>query len=174
MKIEDGRSCFYQWDVGQRILMEECPAGVEVHFAVTPVSAFDTVRCDTALVVESYGENGKIYANIPDRLLQVAGKMAVYVFVEADAEGHSALCGTFTVLPRPRPADYVFTEGEIKRWEALDARIKALEMNNGVISPGTGTGIDIPVTSADNGKFMRVVNGAWAAVTVPDAEGEGF
>ena len=31
-----------------------------------------------------------------------------------------------------------------------------------------------PVTAEDNGKFLRVVDGAWAAVTVPSAEGVGF
>lgn len=30
------------------------------------------------------------------------------------------------------------------------------------------------VTAADNGKFMCVVNGAWSAVTVPDAEGGSY
>lgn len=30
------------------------------------------------------------------------------------------------------------------------------------------------VTLSDNGKFLRVVNGAWAAAEVADANGEGF
>lgn len=30
------------------------------------------------------------------------------------------------------------------------------------------------VTNVDDGKFARVVNGAWAAVTVPEAAGEVF
>lgn len=30
------------------------------------------------------------------------------------------------------------------------------------------------VTASDNGKFLRVVNGAWAAVTIPDANGGNF
>ena len=30
------------------------------------------------------------------------------------------------------------------------------------------------VTASDNGKFLRVVNGAWAAITVPDANGVSF
>ena len=30
------------------------------------------------------------------------------------------------------------------------------------------------VAAADNGKFLRVVNGAWAAAEVADANGEGF
>ena len=32
----------------------------------------------------------------------------------------------------------------------------------------------IPVTSSDNGKFLRVVNGAWAAATVDNANGVSF
>lgn len=31
-----------------------------------------------------------------------------------------------------------------------------------------------PVTSADEGKFLRVVKGAWAADTVPSANGVSF
>jgi hypothetical protein len=30
------------------------------------------------------------------------------------------------------------------------------------------------VTTSDNGKFLRVVNGVWAATTVPNAEGVKF
>ena len=30
------------------------------------------------------------------------------------------------------------------------------------------------VTTSDNGKFLRVVNGAWAAEAVSDAEGVSF
>lgn len=30
------------------------------------------------------------------------------------------------------------------------------------------------VTTTDNGKFLRVVNGAWSAVTIPDANGGSF
>ena len=34
--------------------------------------------------------------------------------------------------------------------------------------------VNVSVTTADNGKFLRVVNGAWAAVTVPNANGVNF
>lgn len=30
------------------------------------------------------------------------------------------------------------------------------------------------VTSSDNGKFLQVVNGAWAAATIPSANGVSF
>nr|DAM60384.1 MAG TPA: hypothetical protein [Bacteriophage sp.] len=41
---------------------------------------------------------------------------------------------------------------------------KTVEIPNGVPS----------VTTADNGKFLRVVNGAWAAVTIDNANGGSF
>ena len=34
--------------------------------------------------------------------------------------------------------------------------------------------VNVSVTTADNGKFLRVVNGAWAAATIPDANGVNF
>lgn len=39
---------------------------------------------------------------------------------------------------------------------------------------GTDYGIVPAVTNVDDGKFARVVNGAWSAVTVPEAAGEVF
>lgn len=39
---------------------------------------------------------------------------------------------------------------------------------------GTDYGIVPAVTNVDDGKFARVVSGAWAAVTVPEAAGEMF
>ena len=39
----------------------------------------------------------------------------------------------------------------------------------------TAQNLGIPtVTNDDNGKFARVVNGAWAAVTIPEAAGGDF
>ena len=34
--------------------------------------------------------------------------------------------------------------------------------------------VNVSVTTEDNGKFLRVVNGAWAAATIPDANGVSF
>lgn len=33
---------------------------------------------------------------------------------------------------------------------------------------------EVPVTTADNGKFMRVVNGVWAAAEIPNANETSF
>ena len=66
-----------------------------------------------------------------------------------------------------------------------DAKIEngTITLGNQTITPVTsvngGTGAvmirEVPaVTTADNGKFMRVVNGAWAAVAIADASGGKF
>lgn len=40
---------------------------------------------------------------------------------------------------------------------------------------GGGNGSSLPeVTSADNGDFLRVVNGEWSKSTVPSAESEEY
>ena len=40
---------------------------------------------------------------------------------------------------------------------------------------GAVTVHEVPaVTASDNGKFLRVVNGAWAAVAIPNASGVSF
>lgn len=41
-------------------------------------------------------------------------------------------------------------------------------------APGTDYMAPIPVTMSDNGKFLRVVGGAWAAVSISDANGRNF
>ena len=46
----------------------------------------------------------------------------------------------------------------------------------GVTAAEAGTDYMAPVavTTADNGKFLRVVNGAWAAVEIANANGGSF
>ena len=43
-----------------------------------------------------------------------------------------------------------------------------------IIPNGEAAQLPPTVTAADDGKFLRVVNGAWAAVALPSAEGGAF
>lgn len=40
--------------------------------------------------------------------------------------------------------------------------------------PGTDYMAPMPVTASDNGKFLRVVNGTWAAAAIDNANGVSF
>jgi hypothetical protein len=110
--IQDGRSKFYQWDKGRKLIVKDSTIS-EVHFSN------GVVGC--ALVCETYTEDGKTFANVPNILLTSDLPVAVYAY-SADYTKHSA---RFKVHPRPKPADYVYTETEI--WTAEKAVAAALE-----------------------------------------------
>ena len=121
-RIKDGRSHFWQWDTNQKLVINW--AGAEqVHYSAPG---------DVALVTETYVENGNIVSDVPNVLLQNEGTLKVWV-CDDDATIHSQ---TTIVAARQRPADYVYTETDVRTWDELDERIAELEENGG---GGTGT-----------------------------------
>lgn len=58
-------------------------------------------------------------------------------------------------------------------YPVLYATITSSGVTLGTDNISTGSGLPA-VTAADNGKFLRVVSGAWAAASVPDAESTSF
>lgn len=65
------------------------------------------------------------------------------------------------VLPNPEPLNFQIGN----KITSYDGSVpKTVEIPEGVPT----------VTTSDNGKFLRVVNGAWVAVTIPDANGGSF
>ena len=79
------------------------------------------------------------------------------------------LPGGFTIA-KSVPADAVFTDTTYSNATTSTAGLMSAEdktkLNNVVSTPS--------VSSADNGKFLRVVNGVWAAATVASANGVDF
>ena len=116
-KIYDGREHFWQWDLNQKLIVED-PEINEVHFC--------NRTDDCSLVVEVVDG----LANVPNILLQQDWKIKVYAY-SVDHTKHEAC---FKVKTRSKPADYVYTETEIKSWEAYGERIAALEENGGGIA----------------------------------------
>lgn len=123
--IHNQKKRLYQWDLGQRLIIEGYPAGTEVHCALMETGGLFTPphgELRRALVVVSYDEDGIVYANIPNILLQQAGELNVYIYPENGEEAYTAERRSFTVIARERPSDYVYSEIEIKRWEELAGR----------------------------------------------------
>lgn len=131
--IEGGRSCFYQWDVDQRLIVEHEDA-TEVHFA--------NAVTDPALVCAVYEEDGQRYADVPNILLQQPYDISAFCCCAECVR----LRTTFDVIPRARPADYVYTETEVLQYSNLDARIRKIEQNGG----GSG-GAVLSVDNEGNG-----------------------
>lgn len=116
----------HQWDLNQTITISEIDVSLttEIHFS-HPDS-------NEALVVTPSVSNTSITATIPNILLQQAKSVMVFVFQESNSIGSRTVgLHRITVIPRPKPADYVYEETEALTWHALDERIKALEDGGG-------------------------------------------
>ena len=100
--IYGNKKSFYQWDLNQRLILTDVEVGTEIHFC-NPISK-DT-EC---LSVFAYEDNGAIYADVPNIILQIAGRFKVYVWPFQTTQYQE-----ITVVSRPKPADYVYTEVEI-------------------------------------------------------------
>lgn len=118
-KIYDyGRSDFYQWDLNQKLIVED-PNVTEVHFC--------NKTDDCSLVVEVYDLDGVRVADVPNVILQSDWIIRAYAY----CSDHTLVEERFKVNARTKPADYVYTETEVKTYEALENRIEAIENSGG-------------------------------------------
>lgn len=109
-KIEDGRESFYQWDIDRRLIIEDSSIN-EVHFCNR------TDSC--SLVVDTYLEDNKCYANVPNILLQTDWKINVYAYNGK----YTKFSACYKVLSRTKPADYIYTETEIKNFDTIERQM---------------------------------------------------
>lgn len=118
IRIEGNKSTLYQWDLNMRVILTNAPAGTEVHYSNTNDNTDE--NCITAV---SYSENGCVYADIPNKLLQINGIILVYIYIQDEDKAWTEFKTEIVVLPRKKPANYVYTETEIKTFESLEKRI---------------------------------------------------
>lgn len=109
----------YQWDTGRKVrLTDESLSIAEVHFS--------NIYSPEALIVEP---NADGTADIPNILLQYSVELAIYSVLK-NADGEQTIYETrMSVRKRAKPSDYVYTETEVKNWDALERRVKELEDN---------------------------------------------
>lgn len=107
IKIYDGRNEFYQWDLDRKLIVDDTTV-TELHFC--------NKTSDCSLVVEV--RDG--VADVPNILLQTDWTINVYAYCgDCYTKEHT----TFKVNRRSKPDDYIYTETEVKRWEALEKRV---------------------------------------------------
>ena len=159
-QIPDGREKFYQWDLDQRLRCVGVDAGAEIHFSTPLEDERD------ALVVYSYEEDGAVWADVPNELLQCGGVCTVYAYPRSGGEGHTACAGTFSIVSREKPEDYVYTGEEIRRWETLEARLAELEESG--VSPVISVeeisgGHRVTITDGEGTQSFDVMDGTAAS-----------
>ena len=113
LKIQGTRNYLYQWDLNQKVIVVDNDSVNEVHFA-------NEGQNDNALTVEVKEDSKARYAEIPNILLQSGDNIVAYEHCEDNGE-YTFRKYPLEVIRRPKPADYVYTETEIKSYEALQA-----------------------------------------------------
>ena len=129
--LSNGKGHFYQWDTGQSI---QVPEGVPtVHFKMHGEGvAFQVVDRMVA---------------VPDELLQLKNDIILWTY----DTNHTIDVARIPVKKRNKPADYAYTPTEVKTWEQLDERIKALEDGGGVAGVSSVNGQTGAVTITAEG-----------------------
>lgn len=145
--ISIDREMLWQWDYGQRVQLHDVPVGTKVHFSNAAIKP-------SALVTEAYEDVEGVYANIPNILLQTAGTLTAYIYLEDGDEGHTEYRKMFIVRDREKPDDYVYTEDDVKTWVSLEERIKVLEESGG----GAAGGLIRPLSEIGEIDGVKVVH----------------
>ena len=101
IKLADGRSELWQWDTGRKITFDDANIK-QAHFQNHANGYGRTIDVDV--------EDGA--AKIPDELLQAALPLTVYAYIGEESDGYTKVERVFTVKPRKRPAEYVFTPAD--------------------------------------------------------------
>jgi len=114
--IYDGRTKFYQWDLDRKIIVKD-DSIAEVHFCNR------TDSC--SLVVETYKEGALTVADVPNVLLQTDWRINVYAY----DSNYTKFSDCFEVVKRTKPADYIYTETELKNYKDLEDRVNQIEQN---------------------------------------------
>lgn len=101
IKLADGRSELWQWDTGRKITFDDANIK-QAHFQNHANGYGRTIDVDV--------EDGA--AKIPDELLQADLPLTVYAYIGEESDGYTKVERVFTVKPRKRPAEYVFTPAD--------------------------------------------------------------
>ena len=145
--ISIDREMLWQWDYGQRVQLHDVSVGTAVHFSNAAIKP-------NALVTDAYEDGEGVYADIPDILLQTAGTLTAYIYLEDGDEGHTEYRKMFIVRDREKPDDYVYTEDDVKTWVSLEERIKVLEESGG----GAAGGLIRPLSTIGEIDGVKVVH----------------
>lgn len=144
--IQDGRKEFYQWDLDRKLIVSDGSIK-EVHFCNK------TDSC--SLIRETYIEEGQCLVDVPNVLLQNDWRINVYAY----GDNYTKYSTCFKVVSRTKPADYVYTDEELKTWEELEQRVEALEQggNSGPAVKVVNFAYDASYYDEDKGEYHQYI-----------------
>lgn len=107
MRLKNRKRYFTQWDKGQILIVDECPAETEIHFSNT--------RSELAYVLET---NENLEVQVPDVLLQEPYPITAWVYRIEDEQYYTESRREFQVIKRARPESYIYTDEEKYYWNS--------------------------------------------------------
>ena len=146
-RIFDGRDSFFQWDLNRRLIVEDNSIN-EVHFS--------NKTDDSSLVCVVRTEDGLRVADVPNILLQTDWSIRAYAY----CTDHTIVEEIFKVHSRNKPADYIYTETEIKNYDDLKARVDEIER----VAADIPT-VDSTLTQSGQAADAAVVGNRFAALS---------
>lgn len=173
LKNSTGRPYFWQWDLNQKLIVEDDCTCKEVHFC--------NRASKTSLVCLIEEVDGERIANVPNILLQTDGVITAYLCSSTGDSGETRLSRTFQVRPRAKPETYVYTETDVLNYSSLAARIDQIE-ENGVSDERIDEAVkdylkDNPITGGgglsitDDGNGNVTVKSTGSVAITDDGEG---
>lgn len=121
-KLPDEEEAFLcQWDTGRDVIITP-----EDGFRVDAIEFWNetTELAPEGIIRE---EDGLMLSEIPNDFLQSSNRIRVYLVMNEENGRRTVDITCLTVIPRAKPADYVYKSTEIKSWHALEERLKKLE-----------------------------------------------
>jgi hypothetical protein len=112
--IYDGRDRFYQWDIDRKLIVDDKTI-TQVHFA--------NCLCPEAQVCQVYSLEGSWVVDVPNELLTQYMDIRVWGF-DGEMTRYEQV---IEVEKRTKPADYIYTPEELKKWEDLEKQIEKLK-----------------------------------------------
>lgn len=125
-KIYDGRTNFWQWDTGQKLIVLD-ESVTQVHFSNRDMNH--------SIIRDVYEYNGVRVCNVPDIILQLPRNLVAYAYSVDGATSNTVKSVKFAVIKRPIPDGYVMDQGEQlddinRRLEILENVLKDIELGN--------------------------------------------
>lgn len=115
-KIYDGRTSFWQWDTGQKLIVLD-ESVTQVHFSNRDMNH--------SIIRDVYEYEGKRVCNVPDIILQLPRNLVAYAYVADSKSGRTSKSVKFAVIKRPIPDGYVMDQGE--QFDDISRRLELLE-----------------------------------------------
>lgn len=98
------KNFLYQYDVGQTFVVEN------FEYENAPKVQFSIKSIKTMLSVSSTLNGTDLHVSIPDMLLTYGENIIAYLYIEDGQIGNTVETIFISVIPRKRPADYIYTD----------------------------------------------------------------